>query len=348
MVSLPGPPALAALLTAAGASAVALAPAPVALHALVLFCLVVAVGQAWNLVGGLGGLPSLGHAAFFGLGAYGTTLLLARAGVSPWLGIWLAAGAAALLAAGVGLLTARLGGPAFALATLAVAELLRTAAAHAGALTGGAEGLAVPAPPPLELPGVFSLPADRAVPCAALALAVGAVWLSRRVARARLGLGLAALAEDLDAARALAISPAACRSAALALSGLVAALAGGLEALDAGAVAPDTVLGLAAVSLPAALVCLLGGRGTTSGPVVGALVVAPLHAALASPRLLVQLGLLAPGAPAIAFLELHGPGLLLVLEGLLLFVVSLFLPLGLRGLPGRLLRRREPAAPAAA
>jgi branched-chain amino acid transport system permease protein len=318
----------------------------------VLFCVLVALGQAWRMVGVLGGRPSLGHAAFFGVGACGTSLLLARAGVSPWIGLWLAAGVAALVGAGVGLVTARLRAPAFALCTLIVAELLRNAASFGPGpgLAGGAEGLSLRTAPPLELFWLVAVPAERAVPWAALALAVGAIALTRAVAQGRLGLGLAALADDVEAARAVGISPARYHGAALALSAAVAGLAGGLHALHTGSATPGTAFGLATVSLPAALACLLGG-GTSAGPagpILGALILAPLHTALTAPRTLLQLGLLSPGAPALALLERHGGSLVPVLDGLLLVAVVLFLPQGLASLPGRLRRRQEPtAAPAA-
>jgi branched-chain amino acid transport system permease protein len=325
-----------ALLAAAGPASSS--PAP--LHALVLVCLAVALGEAWNLAGGLADRPSLGHAAFFGVGAYGV-LVLARAGVNPWIDLGLAAAGAGLLGAALGAATVRLSAPAFALATLALAELLRSAAALAPGL-GGLDGHPVPAPPPLELLWLVPVAPERAILGAAVALAAGAVWLTHTVKRARLGLGLAALAEHADAARALGISPVRHRSAALALSAAVTALAGGLGALHAAAVGPAD-LSLAAVSVPAALVCLLGGSGRAAGPVVGALVVAPLHLVLTEPRTLVQLGLLAPGGPALSLLERHGGGLALVVEGLLLAGVALFLPHGLLDLPGRLARRHAPA-----
>jgi branched-chain amino acid transport system permease protein len=305
--------------------------------------LLVAVAQGWNLTGGLDGRPSLGHAAFLGLGAHGTALLAAHAGVSPWAGVWIAALAAAGLGAALGLATARLRASAFALVTLAAAELLRHAAALPPALPPGALRA-----PPLELLGA-SIAAEHVLPWAAVALAGIATGLVAAARRGRLGLALGALADDYEAARALGIAPLPYRAAALSLSALVTALAGGLLALAAGGPSPEHVLGLAA-SIGIALPCLLGGPGTTFGPVLGASLVAAALLPLAPPALAQHLHLRLP-AEALAR---HGEALLSAAAGALLAAVALLLPGGLAALPGRLRRRRapssqpEPAEPAAA
>jgi branched-chain amino acid transport system permease protein len=99
---------------------------------------------AWNIAGGYAGLISFGHAAFFGIGAYASTILFLHFGLSPWIGIWcgglLAAGFGAVLA----IICARLRGPFFILSTLAAAEVVRIAALNWASLTGGPEGLSIP------------------------------------------------------------------------------------------------------------------------------------------------------------------------------------------------------------
>src|ERR687884_1066556 len=95
------------------------------LDSVILILLWGALSAAWNVAGGYAGQVSLGHAAFFGIGAYAAALASARYGQSPWLG--LAAGVALSVAAGglIGYLSNRLRGPYFALSTIAFAEVLR-------------------------------------------------------------------------------------------------------------------------------------------------------------------------------------------------------------------------------
>ena len=96
---------------------------------------------AWNIAGGYAGLISFGHAAFFGIGAYTSTILLLNYGVPPWLGMLAGAVLAACASAAVTMVCARLRGPFFILSTLAVGEVTRIAALNWRSLTGGSEGL---------------------------------------------------------------------------------------------------------------------------------------------------------------------------------------------------------------
>src|SRR5262245_13497536 len=103
------------------------------------------LGSAWNILGGYGGQFSFGHAAFFGIGAYTSTLLLLRAGLTPWLGMLLGGALAGLFGLLVGFLSFRYGlrGPYFSLVTLAFAEMLRVVAVNWKAV-GSSLGLVVP------------------------------------------------------------------------------------------------------------------------------------------------------------------------------------------------------------
>ena len=107
-----------------------------AIRVVTLVLLFAAMGQSWNIVGGLANQISLGHAAFFGLGAYTSTLLLMRYGISPWLGIVAAMAVAAMAGALLSLPTMRLRGHYFALATLAFGEVLRAIANNTGMFHG--------------------------------------------------------------------------------------------------------------------------------------------------------------------------------------------------------------------
>ena len=100
---------------------------------------------AWNIAGGFAGLISFGHAAFFGVGAYTSSILAANYGLTPWIGLWIGGLLAAAFGAVLTLVCARLRGPFFILSTLAAAEVVRIAALNWASLTGGAEGLLHPA-----------------------------------------------------------------------------------------------------------------------------------------------------------------------------------------------------------
>jgi branched-chain amino acid transport system permease protein len=119
---------------------------------LVLSFLFGGLALAWNIAGGYAGLISFGHSAFFGVGAYTSTILLVRYDLTPWIGIWIGALIAAALGATLALICARLRGPFFILSTLAFAEVIRIGALNWSSLTGGAVGLSImPLPNPLHM-----------------------------------------------------------------------------------------------------------------------------------------------------------------------------------------------------
>ena len=181
---------------AAGGAAVPLA---YAVHTLVLILFYAYLGTAWNLLGGYAGQFSFGHAAFFGIGAYTSTLLLVRLGVSPWLGLLAGGLLAAAFGCFAGYLSFRYGlrGPYFALVTLAFAEMLRLVAVNWMAV-GGPMGLLIPLPKagdslwPSPVPGEAAVLLRGAGPRPGGALARpgpssgrGSATCSRRSARTR-------------------------------------------------------------------------------------------------------------------------------------------------------------------
>ena len=112
------------------------------LQVLFRITLFAALGLAWNLVGGYAGQLSLGHVAFFGVGAYGLAIFTGL-GVPVWISLLLAALVSTAFAAVIGVISFRLRGPYFTLATIAFAEVLRLAATNL-TVTGGAIGLTMP------------------------------------------------------------------------------------------------------------------------------------------------------------------------------------------------------------
>ncbi|MGH2359483.1 MAG: branched-chain amino acid ABC transporter permease, partial [bacterium] len=139
---------------------------------------------AWNIAGGYTGLLSFGHAAFFGLSAYTSSILLVDVGISPWLGMWVGAAAAAGLGAFITFVCARLRGPFFILATLATGEVVRIAALNWRGLTRGGEGLEIPPADSVVNLVFFS---KRPYLVLVLVYLVVVFLLSKRIERSRFG-----------------------------------------------------------------------------------------------------------------------------------------------------------------
>jgi branched-chain amino acid transport system permease protein len=264
---------------------------------------------AWNIAGGYAGLVSFGHAAFFGIGAYTSTILLLNYGLPPWIGML----AGAVLAGSVGaLLTtvcARLRGPFFILSTLAAGEVTRIAALNWRSLTGGPEGLEI-SPVPSAIDMVFESQWPNLVIVLAYMLALFA--LSAWVEQSRYGYYLFATRDDEDGASAIGINARRMRSSAMALSAALTAIGGTLFAqyflyLDpTHIISPD-------ISFEFALICAVGGLGTASGPVFGALLILPLSELLRG------------------WLSQAASGLYLVIYGGVVILVVLYFPGGISG-----------------
>src|SRR5437879_13299192 len=114
------------------------------LDSLVLILMWGALSAAWNVAGGYAGQVSLGHAAFFGIGAYSTALMTARFQQSPWLGFLLGVALSIVAGGVIGYLSNRLRGPYFALSTIAFSQVLLILASRWRGFTAGSEGIPVP------------------------------------------------------------------------------------------------------------------------------------------------------------------------------------------------------------
>ena len=232
------------------------------------------LGACWNILGGYGGQFSFGHAAFFGLGAYTSTLLFLHWGVSPWIGM-LAGG---LLAAGFGLfagyLSFRYGlrGPYFSLVTLAFAEMLRVVAVNWKAV-GSSLGLVVPNRG--SAPALFLFAEKLPYYYVILTMAVGALVITRAMERSRMGYALAAIRENEDAAEAAGVDALSTKLSAMALSSFLTALGGTFYAQYFSYIDPSLTFG-PAISIGGLLPAIVGGAGTVLGPVLGSFVLTPL------------------------------------------------------------------------
>ena len=249
---------------------------PYLVHLLVLMLFFAFLGVAWNLLGGYAGQFSFGHAAFFGIGAYTSTLLLVRLGLSPWVGFLAGGILAALFGCFAGYLSFRYGlrGPYFALVTLAFAEMLRLVALNWMAV-GGPMGILIPLPRAGE--ALWRLQFADKLPYYYLMLALLglALGLNRMVERARLGYVLAAIRENEDAAEASGVDTLRAKLQAMALSAFLTALGGTFYAQYFSFIDPTLAFG-PAVSVEILLRPIVGGPGTLFGPVLGSLVLTPL------------------------------------------------------------------------
>ena len=278
-------------------------------------------GISWNIFSGYSGLVSFGHAAFFGIGAYTVTLLLVHFGVTPWLGLPIAVVLGAIAGAAIGYPTFRLRGSYFALAMLAYPLAL----VYLFDWLGYQE---VTIPINRDQPILYMQFEDQRVYLAlALGLLAIGLLISLAIERSRFGMSLLAIKQNELAAEAAGVDTRLWKMRAIALSGALAAGAGGLYAIILLVVTPQSVFGLVA-SAQAMILPLFGGAGILWGPVIGAAVLVPLSEVLHA-----ELGSLVPGIQGIVY-------------GVALILVILLAPEGIYWRVRDLLRRRAPAVPA--
>jgi branched-chain amino acid transport system permease protein len=279
------------------------------------------LGQAWNVLGGYAGQLSLGHAAFFAIGAYTSAVLAVNFAVSPWLGMFAGAALAAILSQGVGYLGFRFGlrGFYFILLTLAVAEICRLIALHLSVL-GGYTGLFINfSPNPWQFQFQGKIP-YYFIALGFLCVACGVVWL---IQRSKLGAYLVAIREDEDASEALGVDTFRCKMIAYAVSAALTALGGTFYAYYQFYLQPNTVLHINQ-SVDIMIRPIVGGAGTILGPVLGSLLLELL------------------GEFSRAYFAGGTAGLTVVIYGILLVIVVLFLPRGVYPTLAHLMRRRHP------
>jgi branched-chain amino acid transport system permease protein len=234
-------------------------------HLAIMTLLYVLLGTSWNLLGGYAGQISFGHAAFFGTGAYTSTILLLKLGISPWPGMFAGGLLAALLSLPVGWLTLRLRGPYFALATLAASEVLRIIVFNWDHLTGGGDGLNI----------LLNLGGTTQFYYIVLALAAACLISVRIITRSRIGIFLEAIREDEEAAEALGVPATRMKLTALVVSAFFVALGGSFFASYHLYINPEMVFE-SSISIQMIIVSVVGGMGTLEGPVLGAAIIIPV------------------------------------------------------------------------
>ena len=268
-----------------------------------------AMAMAWNLVGGFAGQISLGHTAFFGIGAYTSTLLYLHYGLSPWLGMLAGTILSVLVAIGIGIPCFRLKSHFFALATIAVGEVLRFLASYWRGLTQGGVGLLIP-----FKPGIENFMFKSKLPYAYIALALMLVMLMicYWIRHSRFGFHLISLREDQDAAESLGVNSSRDKLKVLIVSVIFTSISGTFYAQYILFIDPFTLFSLG-VSIELALFAIIGGLGTVAGPILGAFLLTPLDVFLR------------------AWLGGVSAGLNFIVYGLVLMVAVKYFPMGISG-----------------
>lgn len=240
------------------------------MHIVVMTGIFSILTMSWNLLAGYAGQLNLGHAAFYGIGAYTSALLSMKLGLSPWLGL----PAGGLMAAFFGLLlgfpSLRLSGPYLAITTIGFAEILRLVAINWVSLTRGSLGLSgIPLLTPIQV-GSHRLQFyyEKDYYYVVLAGALLTLFCMRRLTRSEFGVTLQALRDDQPAAQSIGIDASAYKLAAFTVSAFFAGFAGALFAHFVRLVSPEAMA--LHTTFDVLTMTMIGGLGTAAGPIIGA------------------------------------------------------------------------------
>jgi branched-chain amino acid transport system permease protein len=283
-------------------------------HVMIMIFLYATLGLAWNMIGGYAGQISLGHALFFGIGAYTSTLMLMKLGASPWVGMLVGG----ILSIGVSFIIGypcfKLAGHYFAIATIAIGEIAQVWMLNWD-WAGAAVGLTLPILPE-SLANLEFHSTKAPYYYIAFGLLILGLLATYGIDRSKLGYYFKAIKGDLEAARSLGINVTKYKFYALALSAFFTSICGSFYAQYVLFIDPDSVFPLM-LSIIVCLVATLGGVGTIWGPVIGAFILIPI-----SEFTRIYLG----GG---------GKGTDLIIYGLLIMVISIYQPFGVIGIAKR-------------
>lgn len=285
------------------------------LHIAVLSLIHILLTLGLNLIAGYAGQLSLAQAAFFGIGAYCSALLMLNLQWSFWLAAPAGALLSGLVAVGIGLPTLRLKGPYFVISTLGFGEIVRLVFLNWESVTRGPNGLpGIPAPDPIRL-GFATLTFESRTESYYLILFVlfAVLILYYNLVNSRVGRALRAIRNDTIAAQVMGIHIAFYRILAFGGCAMIAGLTGALYAGYIRFISPDTFTIGESVNI--LIMMVIGGMGTIMGPIIGAAFVTYL---LETMRVFADFRL--------------------VIYGLLMFLVILYMPQGIAGMLGRLWR----------
>lgn len=282
---------------------------PFYLHLFILVFLYAMLGGAWNIIGGYAGQASLGHAVYFGIGAYTSTMLFINYQISPWLGMLAGACIAIVVSVALGYPSFRTKGHYFVIATIALGEIFFVLFNN-WEWVGGAVGKHIP----FVETGFwnFQFAGKTAYYYIALGLLVLQVAFTYFMEKSYFGYYFQAIREDQDTARSLGIQISRYKLIAMAFSAAFMAAGGSFYAQYLLYIDPESVLPMM-LSIQVCLIAILGGVGTVFGPILGAFIMIPL------------------AEFSRAWFGGSGSALDLIIYGLLIMVFAVFKPSGLMG-----------------
>ncbi len=299
---------------------------PYAHHVMIMIFLYALMAQAWNILAGYCGQISLGHAVFFGIGAYSSAFLFTSFHITPWLGMLVGVIVAMLMAVVIGIPTLRLKGHYFAIATLVIGESVQVVFQR-WELVGAASGIWLPI---VRQNPLFNFQFNESkipyyfIALGFLVLVCLAVFY---LERSKAGFYFRAIREEPEAASSLGVNVSLYKVMAFMLSAGFMAMAGTFYAQYILFIDPETVFPLT-LSILVLLMAVMGGVGTLWGPVIGAAVLVPLS--------------------EFTRIYLGGTGgtVDLVIYGALIVLICIFRPIGLVGIVrdwrrGRTVRGRD-------
>ena len=268
--------------------------------------------SSWNIIGGLAGQFSLGHGAYIGIGAYVSTVLWIQSGVSPWIGMIIGGIIAGLVSLIIGVPTFRLRGSYFTLATIALLFAIQifftTESKILGYETGGAMGLKVPWEGTI---GAMEFADKMWYYYLIFAMLIIAILVSKWIVSSKTGYYLAAIKTNQEAADSLGVNITYYKMKAQFISAFLTAAGGTFYAQLVLFIDPSRILGYD-LSVQFVFLAVIGGMGTLWGPVIGALLLAPLNSLLNS------------------FLGSQMAGLSIIIYGLVMMLIVYYMPSGIQ------------------
>lgn len=280
---------------------------------LTLVCIFAAASVGWNLLGGFANQVSLGHAVFFGIGAYAVVIFQGTYGWSPWLAMPVGVALSLLVAVLIGWPTFQLSGHYFALATLALLQIFHIIAIFWAPLTGGSAGISLPI-----LNGFWNLQFADPAPYfyIAAAVLVAALIAARLVRHSRLGLQLDAIRLNPHAAELAGVNLFTAKMKAMLISSVIVSVAGSIYASVLQFLDPDTAFAWN-TSINLALFAIVGGVNFWWGPALGAALMIPLSevASLVLTGQLAAVGQLAYGVVLVLLIVFQPRGIGWWLDG---------------------------------
>jgi branched-chain amino acid transport system permease protein len=273
------------------------------IHLILFTACYVVMAAGWNILGGFTGYISLGHNVFFAIGGYFAGMIFARYGISTIILAPLAGLVAGIVGYLIGLITLRVRGPSFIISSLALVMIFRILFEN-WHFVGGAAGVSLKAN---DLPVQWAkLPYYYAF----VLMAAFAVWASYRIKHSKFGLGLRAISKDEIKAESAGIDTRFYKTLAFAISAFFVGMAGAVWGEYMTYIRPNIYL-VILISVNMVLMCILGGKGTIAGPVVGAILITAFN----------ELFVATLGASEINVLA----------TGLIMMLTLMFFPLGIVG-----------------